>query len=304
VRKSQVKWFLIAVAVAIFAVLLAVPASVFAQSASPGANSPGDAVSPIAARGGGDAKAKPSSPPRPTPRAPDGKPDLSGVWDGRGGYVSADSGGPAPYTPAGQAAYQYNMTQAVDPQSLCILIGQPRADLDGRPFEIVQNSNRVAFLYERDTSWRVVRVDGSQHPKDFDPTFFGDAVGTWDGDTLVVDVVAVKGEKVWSDNNGHPHSDAAHIVERWSRPDADHLQLDVTIDDPKYYTQPIHVTRKLRLQSYLSVDEEACDENNVDREHLGPGLGTKSGRRGFDPPPQASPGQGSARSTAPPAASH
>jgi len=229
----------------------------------------------------GKRESKPAGPPRPTPRTPDGKPDLSGIWDGRGANINKDlPGKELPYTPDGAAAYQFNLTQAVDPQSLCIIIGQPRADVDGRPFEIVQNANRMAFLYERDASRRVIRL-GSQHPSDPEPSFFGDAVGTWDGDTLVVDVLGLKGERVWADNVGHPHSDATHLIERWSRPDADTLLLELTIDDPKYYTKPLKVTRRLKLQSYLEVDEEACDENNVDRSHLGPGLGTTDGTRGF-----------------------
>jgi len=237
-----------------------------------------------------------TAPSLPTPRTTDGEPDFSGVWDGHGGvYINKEiHGGQLPYAPAGLAAYQFNLTRAPDPQSLCIIIGQPRADLDDRPFEVVQNSTRVAFLYERDAAFRVVRIDGSPHPPDPEPTFFGDATGHWEGDTLVVDVTALKGQKVWADNVGHPHSDEAHIIERWSRTDKNHLVLDLTLDDPKYYTQSLHMTRAFHLQSWPGVGEEACDENNVDRDHLGPGLGTRDGSRGFDKsitqaPPTATP---------------
>jgi hypothetical protein len=226
-----------------------------------------------------------SSPPnaaaRPTPRTPDGKPDFSGVWNGKGEFLNQGFPGGLPYTPAGEAAYKYNMTGAIDPQSLCVLIGVPRADIDIEAFQILQRSDRLAFIYERSTAWRVIPVDGRQHPAQPEPSFFGDAAGKWDGDTLVVDVVALKGEKEWGDNVGHPHSNAAHVVERWSRPDLNHLRVDLTIDDPKYYTQTLKVTRIANLQPYELV-EQACDENNVDREHLGPGLGTKDGTRGFD----------------------
>jgi hypothetical protein len=218
----------------------------------------------------------------PTPRTADGKPDLSGVWNGPGVYINRDfPDGKLPYTSAGQAAYQYNMTGAVDPQSLCIIIGQPRADLDAQPFEIVQTSKRVAFLYERDTNWRIIPVDGRQHPKEPEPSFFGDAVGSWDGDTFVVDLVGFKGAKVWTDNVGHPQSDSLHLIERWTRPDAEHLLLDLTIEDPKYYSKPIKLTRKLKRQNYELL-EFSCDENNLDRDRLGPGLGTKDGTRGYD----------------------
>jgi hypothetical protein len=285
VRKFQVSWR-VTLAVVCAALLFApVPAS--GQSITPSADAP--ATGADAGHNAKYASPKPPGTPRPTPRAAGGKPDLSGVWDGRGANINKElPGKELPYTAAGEAAYQYNMTQAVDPQSLCIIIGQPRADVDGRPFEIVQNSNRVAFLYERDASRRVIRLNG-HHPKDIEPSFFGDAIATWDGDTLVVDVIGLKGEKVWADNVGHPHSDATHLIERWSRPDADDLQLELTIDDPKYYTKPFNVVRRLKLQSYDEVDEEACDENNVDRAHLSPGLGTKDGTRGFDRQYQAAP---------------
>src|ERR1044071_3520047 len=92
----------------------------------------------------GQAKAAPS---KPTPRMPDGKPDLSGFWQGpllRNMFASV--GGP-PFTPAGEAAYRYNMTQSINPEGLCIFAGVPRASISGVPFEILQNSNRLAFLY-------------------------------------------------------------------------------------------------------------------------------------------------------------
>jgi len=226
-----------------------------------------------------------SKPSLPAPRASDGKPDFSGTWAGGGGDINKDLPNQTlPYTPAGQVAYQDNLTKAPDPQSLCILVGEPRADTDAYPFEIVQSPTRVAFLYERDSSWRLVPVDGRQHPDDPEPTFFGDSVGHWEGDVLVVDVIALKGEKVWSDNDAHPHSDALHLIEKWTRPDLDHLVLTLTVDDPKYYNHPFTYTRRLRLQKFEPA-EFACDENNIDRDHLGPGLGTKSGRRGYDPLP-------------------
>jgi hypothetical protein len=270
------------VAGTILAATLFASVSAYAQSASPVASTAAPVAHPISAGGGNAPTSKPAAAPRPTPRTADGKPDLSGVWNGPGVYINRDfTDGKLPYTPAGEAAYQYNMTKAVDPQSICIIIGQPRADLDAQPFEIVQTPKRVAFLYERDTNWRIIPVDGRAHPKEPEPSFFGDAVGSWDGDTFVVDLVGFKGDKVWTDNVGHPQSDSLHLVERWTRPDADHLQLDLTIDDPKYYTKPIKITRKLKQQPFELI-EFSCDENNLDRDRLGPGLGTKDGTRGYD----------------------
>lgn len=271
-----------AVSASIFAGLISVSAPLYAQTAAPGVNQPSTAAYSNAGVYDKSVSAQPSETPRSAPRTPDGKPDLSGVWGSKNEYLDKGlPGGKLPYTPAGQAAYQYNLTKAIDPQSLCILIGEPRAVLDGQPFQIVQTPNRVVVLYEREHVWRTIPVDGRQHAKDLEPSFFGDAVGSWDGDTFVVDLVGFKGEKVWTDNNAHPQSDALHLVERWSRPDADHLQVEVTIDDPKYYTQPLKITRQFKREPYELI-ESSCDENNIDRNHLGNGLGTKDGTRGFD----------------------
>lgn len=271
-------------------VLAAVVAACAQSTPAPAAQTPGPNATPAAdATAGSQPRGKRgqgnSGPSLPTPRTSDGKPDFSGTWAGGGGDINKDLPGQTlPYTPAGQTAYQDNLTKAPDPQSLCILVGQPRADTDGYPFEIVQSPTRVAFLYERDSSWRLVPLDASKHPDDPEPTFFGDSVAHWDGDTLVVDVVALKGEKVWSDNDAHPHSDALHLVEKWTRPDLEHLVLALTIDDPKFYSHPFTYTRRLKLQKFEPA-EFACDENNIDRDHLGPGLGTKNNRRGYDPLP-------------------
>jgi len=280
VAKFRFRSFVLTEAVLAAAVLA--PASAYAQSGAQVAVATARTADANPASGSKAAASKSLAAPSPAPRTPDGKPDLSGVWNGPGVYINRDfPDGKLPYTSAGEAAYRYNMTGAVDPQSLCIIIGQPRADLDAQPFEIVQTPQRVAFLYERDTNWRIIPVDGRQHPKEPEPSFFGDAVGSWDGDTFVVDLVGFKGDKVWTDNVGHPQSDSLHLIERWTRPDADHLLLDLTLDDPKYYTKPIKITRRLKRQTYELI-EFSCDENNLDRDRLGPGLGTKDGTRGYD----------------------
>src|SRR5580704_6291867 len=123
---------------------------------------------------------KAPAPTKPAPRTADGKPDLSGFWQGpllRNFFQSV--GGP-PFTPEGEKAYQFNLTQSVNPEGLCVFAGIPRASISGVPFEIVQNSNRVAFLYELMTTWRSIPVDGRSHPKVVDSSFFGNGVGSWD----------------------------------------------------------------------------------------------------------------------------
>jgi hypothetical protein len=217
----------------------------------------------------------PSALPKPAPRTPDGKPDLSGFWKGPliiGGMFKS-VGGP-PFTSAGEAAYKYNLTHTVNPEALCLFAGIPRASISGVPFEIVQNSNRVVFLYELMTTFRSIPVDGREHPKDIEPSFFGNGVGKWEGDTLVIDSIGFKDKLSWLDDDAHPHSDAMHVVERWSLLDAEHLAHEVTVEDPTFYTKPWTFKRVFTaMPAGEELYEFACDENNIDRDggHLGYG---------------------------------
>jgi hypothetical protein len=212
---------------------------------------------------------------RPAPRMPNGKPDLSGVWQGplmRNMDKNVPGGFAAILTPAGKAAYEFNLTKSINPEGLCIFAGIPRASISGVPFEIVQNATRVAFLYELMTTFRSIPIDGRDHPKYIEPSFFGNGIGRWEGDTLVIDSIGFKDKLTWLDDDAHPHSDAMHVVERWRRPDADHLAHEVTVEDPKFYSKPFKFDRVFNLMPPgQELMEFACDENNVDRDggHLG-----------------------------------
>jgi hypothetical protein len=213
--------------------------------------------------------------PASAPRAPDGKPDLSGFWKGpllRNMDKNVSGGFAAIFTPAGKVAYEYNKTQSVNPEGLCLFAGIPRASISGVPFEIVQSSNRVAILYELMNTFRSIPVDGRAHPKDIEPSFFGNATGKWDGDTLVIDSIGFKDKLTWLDDDAHPHSDAMHVVERWTRTDETHLAHEVTVEDPKFYTKPFKFDRVFtQMPAGQELMEFACDENNIDRNggHLG-----------------------------------
>ncbi len=204
---------------------------------------------------------------KPTPRTSDGKPDLSGFWQGPLLRTMFESVGGPPLTPEGQKAYQYNLTQSVNPEGLCLFAGIPRASISGVPFEIVQNSNRVAFLYELMSTWRTIPVDGRSHPKRVDPSYFGNGIGSWDGDTLVIDSIGFKDQLSWIDDDAHPHSDAMHVVERWRRTDGDHLDHEVRVEDPKFYTKAWTFHRVFtHMPPGQEIMEFACDENNIDRD--------------------------------------
>jgi hypothetical protein len=237
-------------------------------------------TSPAAAQSAA-AKAKPA------PRTPDGKPDLSGNWEPPRGAIAEnifkDTPGGASLTPAGQAAYKYNQTEVTNPEGLCIFTGTPRNTLGGYPFAIIQNANRVAILYELMTTWRIIPTDAREHPKEFLPSYAGDAIGKWEGDTLVVDIVGIKDHLAWLDGDGHPKSDALHVIEKWRRPDANHLEWDVWAEDPKFYTKPWTFHREfIAMKPGDRPMEFACDENNLDRDggHLGLGVVKQSSRSG------------------------
>jgi hypothetical protein len=229
----------------------------------------------------------------PTPRAADGHPDFSGFWKGSRatrptGNIGKDLPGfVLPLTPAGQAALQENLTRVIDPESRCIIGGIPRHDASGLPFSVVQGRDHVAFLYMY-TYFRSIPFDVHQHEEDPDPTFFGNEIGWWEGDTFVIDSVGFKNSNMWIDENGNPQSDAMQVTERWTRPDAGHIHVDATITDPKYYTHSFKYSRTwVAGRPGEHLREYVCSENNVDLAHLGPGPGgiRKDGTRGYDVAP-------------------
>jgi hypothetical protein len=135
---------------------------------------------------------------RPTPRMANGHPDFSGYWKGTtdtkpGGNIGKDlPGWKLPLTPAGEAALKHNLTATIDPESLCIIGGIPRHNASGLPFEVLQGNNKIAFLYWY-SYFRLIPIDPNRkHSDDPDPSFFGEELGKWEGDTLVIDSIGFK----------------------------------------------------------------------------------------------------------------
>ena len=173
---------------------------------------------------------------RPTPRTADGHPDLSGYWKGTRdthpvGNIGKDLPGfKLPLTPAGEAALQHNLTATIDPESLCIIGGIPRHNASGLPFEVLQGNKKVVFLYLYNY-FRLIPIDPTRkHSKEPDVSFFGEEIGHWDGDVLVIDSVGFKDEKVWIDENANPHSDAMHVVETFERACSPTARSDGNLD--------------------------------------------------------------------------
>jgi hypothetical protein len=134
----------------------------------------------------------------------------------------------------------------------CFLPGVPRATYMPYPFEIVQTPKMIAIRYEYAHALRQVPLDGSAHPDGLPDAWMGDSRGKWDGNTLVVDVNSFN-DQTWFDHAGNFHSDALHVVERYTPIDIDHIQYEATIEDPKVFTRPW----KIRMPLYRMVDANA-----------------------------------------------
>jgi hypothetical protein len=215
----------------------------------------------------------------PAPRKPDGKPDLSGIWMAESqnrkyslNLASDFNPEQVPIQPWAQALTRERMAGAHErerPGTNCLPMGIPVLDLTGVggvPLKIIQEPELVVILYEAGR-FRQIFLDGRSLPKDPNPTWLGYSAGRWDDDTLVVDTAGFNG-KTWLDGVGHPATDAQHITERFRRRDFGHLDLQLTIDDPKAYTAPWTV--KLPWQLFPDTDllEHVCNENEKDLKHM------------------------------------
>jgi hypothetical protein len=217
-------------------------------------------------------------------RTPDGKPDLSGIWQafttanwdlldhGAGKGIPAGQGvvegNEIPYQPWAAAKKAENLKKRAteDPVSKCYLPGVPRITYMPYPFQIVQTPKQVSLLYEYNNAIRYVQMD-EPHIRGPLSWWMGDSRGHWEGDTLVVDVTYLN-DQTWFDNAGDFHSDALHLVERYTPLDASHINYEVTIDDPKVFTKPWKISMPLykRLEKNVQLLEYVCfqfDEENV-----------------------------------------
>jgi hypothetical protein len=205
------------------------------------------------------------------PRMPDGKPSFAGYWNlpYTPNMAAKDGEAMVPYTDAGRAAFK-NHDAKDDPTSLCWYPGVPRIMQSPYPMQIVQTPEYVTMLFEYMRLWRAIPTDGRKHPENLPPSFMGDSVGKWDGDTFVIDTIGLN-DRTWLDTAGHQHTDQIHVIERMRRT-PDTIQLEYTVDDPKMYAQPWKQQRVIRpLQAVHGMPElieYACTENNQDVRHL------------------------------------
>lgn len=135
------------------------------------------------------------------------------------------------------------------------------------PYKIVQTTGMTIMLYERDTSYRQIYTDGRKLPDDPDPSWLGYSIGQWDGDTFVVSSTGYN-DRGWLDARGHTHSESLRLTERFHRTDFGHMDVRLTVDDPKTYARPFTVTLKQRLVPDSDLLEAFCAENEKDLRHI------------------------------------
>ena len=203
----------------------------------------------------------------PTPRAADGKPVLAGLWRPSPGLVGDIARnlkpGDVPFQPWAEALYKHRRAtdSKDDPTASCIVGGVPRSDLVGYPFKILEVPGMVVILYEAVHSYRQIFTDGRQLPHDPQPTWFGYSTGRWEGDAFVVQTAGFN-DKGWLDNAGKPATEQLRVTERFVRKDFGHMDIQITIDDPKAYTKSWSVTQQLAFQPDTEILEYICNENN------------------------------------------
>jgi hypothetical protein len=176
------------------------------------------------------------------------------------------------------AAQRQSRNHVDDPYGICLPPGVPRIDFGGGPFKVLQTPGVTALLYETLVGmiFRQVFTDGRPLLESGEPTWLGYSVGRWDGEDFVVDSAGFKAGG-WIDTaKGHPNSDALHVTERFRRKDFGHMDLTITITDPKAYLKPWTVTAGLQLQPDTELIEAFCDDHEKTMEH----------RRITAPPPE------------------
>jgi hypothetical protein len=224
----------------------------------------------------------------PVPRV-NGKPDLQGIWMveaeprtagglyGLGEFANSKyfrdilsdfKRGEEPLTPAGTEILRRNTQPGVvGPGLKCLPDGVPHADLLPEPFKIIQTPREMLILYEVENIFRQIFTDGRPLPLDPAGAWLGYAIGRWEGDTFIVDTKGFN-DKAWLDARGHGHSEDMVVQERFHRRDFGHLELTVTVTDPKVFTKPVTINFVEGLLPDTDVFEHICAENEKDAGHL------------------------------------
>jgi hypothetical protein len=210
----------------------------------------------------------------PVPRTADGKPDLTGYWSMSSlrynGNLANEGEAKVPYTDAGRKAFLAHDAKD-DPTGFCQPPGFPRMLHSPFPMKVMQDKDNVTFLYEYMRIWRLIDLNRKEHYPDVSDTFFGDSIGRWEGDTLVVETVGLN-DRSWLDTAGHQHTSDMKVIERVTRTGPESMDYEVSIIDPEYYAKPWTHKGTLKPQRATKglpeLLEYFCNDNNIDTGHL------------------------------------
>ena len=237
----------------------------------------------------------------PAPKASNGKPDLSGLWQAQAtpldeltrlfgpGLTTLSVPGDdlatfskyaisvladfkpdeAPLRPEAAQIFRRRAESLGkdNPTAQCQLGSVPFSGLLPFPSKFVQTPGVIVILHEADGAVRQIFTDGRKHTPAPQPSWMGYSIAKWEGDVLVADTVGFN-DKGWLDGFGHPRSEQLHVTERYHRRDFGHMDVQVTLDDPTMYTQPFTIKYTLDLAPDTEIAEYVCAENEKDRFHF------------------------------------
>ncbi len=214
----------------------------------------------------------------PAPKLPSGLPDLSGIYTPNYRYfqnLAADLGlDKVPMTDEARKIHAARATGLLgweEPDAHCLPQGVPKINAAPVPFKIVQTEKLVVLVYEAFNLWRQVFLDSREFAEDLNPSWMGYSKGRWEGDALVVETRGLTG-KQWLDLGGLPASDKLTVIERFRRPTFGRLEIEITINDPTYYTKPWTAMTNARFTLDTELMEFICNENEKSTKHMGPNI--------------------------------
>ena len=220
-------------------------------------------------RGGAPAPAAKPAAAKPAPRLANGKPSMTGVWDNTRRADVTNKAIPGfvkelPYTAWGKTkwdGYDQFMQTNGDYVGNCLPFGMSRSIYGPHPLQIIHDNDNLVMLFEQNSMFHIVPTDGRAFTKDLPASWFGESVGRWDGDTLIVETQNINGfTRV--DTIGHPMSARARITQTFKRIDFNTIEHTFTLNDPKTYTAPWTVHDTWALEPETRLLEYACMENN------------------------------------------
>jgi hypothetical protein len=194
----------------------------------------------------------------PAPIGPDGKPDLTGVWNGPTPDPRPDPDNAQPWVKdlVSQRLHEYHRTR---PSYQCLPSG-PEADRFAGWKRVIQTPTTLAILND-DLTYRVIHTDGRELEADTAPSWMGSSVGRWDGDTLIVDSFGFN-DKTWLSRYGQAHTETLRLRERYRRVDFGHLEVEVTYIDPGAYAKPWGFTANMEIAADTEMLESVCERSS------------------------------------------